>query len=163
MKIRFAKAEDLPQIVEIINQATRAGNANAFHKELETEERRAWLKAHQEDSYPLYVLELEEKVVAWASLSPYRGRRAALRKIAEISYYVDYTYHGQGVGKRLMEYAIADCERLGFNHLVALLIEINTGSIHLLEKFGFERWGFFPDVVELKDGICGHLIYGKSL
>lgn len=163
MIIRFAKPEDLPQIVEIINQATRVGNANAFHKELESEEKRAWLEAHDEDHYPLYVLEWEGKVIAWASLSPYRGRRAALRKVAEISYYVDYVYHGQGIGKQLMKHAIADCERLGFEHLVALLIEINTASIRLLEKFGFERWGFLPDVVELKDTTCGHLIYGKNL
>ncbi len=163
MTIRFATQEDLPRIVAILNQAARAGNATAFQKELQVEERLTWFAKHHSDSYPIYVLELDDKVVAWASLSPYRGGRKALRKLAEISYYVDYAYHRQGIAKRLIEHAIADCERLGFQHLVALLLEINRPSVRLLEQFGFEQWGLLPNVAELKSSICGHLICGKSL
>jgi RimJ/RimL family protein N-acetyltransferase len=58
---------------------------------------------------------------------------------------------------------INDCKRLGLKNLLALLLEINQASIRMLEKFGFERWGYLPDIVKLQGRKCAHLIYGKQI
>ncbi len=42
----------------------------------------------------------------------------------------------------------------------ALLLDINSTSVRLLEKFGFTRWGHMPDVADIDGRECGHLIYG---
>ena len=163
MNIRFAENKDLKDIINIYNQAIKAGNATADIKELKSNDRVDWLLEHNNDKYPIYVLELNHTIIGWGSISPYRKGREGLKETAEIAYYLDYTYHGQGYGKILIRYMIEDCKRLGIKNLLALLLEINKKSRLILEGFGFSKWGFMPDVVNLKGVRCGHLIYGKKI
>jgi phosphinothricin acetyltransferase len=44
-----------------------------------------------------------------------------------------------------------------------MLIQNNEGSIKLLEKFGFERWGCMPEIVEFKGDKFDHLYYGLHI
>jgi phosphinothricin acetyltransferase len=62
-----------------------------------------------------------------------------------------------------MQYALADCARIGRKVLLAIVLEWNAPSIKLLEKFGFEKWGYLPEVAEFGERLCGHLYYGKRL
>ena len=163
MKIRFAQLQDLSEIVDIYNQAIKAGNATADLLELSPDDKKYWFLEHNNDEYPIYIIELDEKIIGWGSISPYRKGRGALKETAEISYYIDYNYHGKGYGKELLNYMINDCKRLGIKNLFALLLEVNKSSIIILEKFGFTEWGFMPDVANLNGKKCGHLIYGKNL
>lgn len=163
MKIRFAENIDLISIIEIYNQAVNSGKATADLNEITIKDRKDWFSEHNKDNYPIYVLETENKVVGWGSLSPYREGRAGLKSTAEISYYIDYNYHGLGYGKKLIDFMIRDCERLEINNIFALLLEINETSVKILERFGFSKWGFMPNVANINGVICGHLIYGKNI
>ncbi len=163
MKIRFALLNDLERIIDIYNQAVNAGNATADLNELSSNDRKEWFLEHHKDKYPIYVLDADNKIIGWGSLSPYRKGRGGLKETAEISYYLDYNYHRLGYGKKLIEHMISDCKRLGIKNLFALLLEVNKASIIILEKFGFNKWGFMPDVVNLNGVKCGHLIYGKKI
>ena len=160
--VRIATQADLPAIVAIYNQAIAAQNATPDTTAFTVEERLDWFGSHSADEYPIYVCEGEEgRILGWLSLSPYR-ERPALSRTAEISYYVDYAFHDKGIGSALMQHAIAECPRLGKQLLLAILLERNTPSIKLLEKFGFKKWGFLPEVAELPGGLCGHLYYGRK-
>lgn len=161
--IRLAIRNDLDIIVGIYNQAVRAGNATADLEEVSVESKEEWFAEHDNNKYPIYILNDGHKTIGWGSLSPYRKGRAALQATAEISYYLDYTEHGQGHGKYLIEYMLKDCQRLGIKNLFALLLEVNRSSVKILEHFGFEQWGHMPHVAELNGTSCGHLIYGKNL
>lgn len=163
LKIRFAEYKDLEDIIGIYNQAIKAENATADIKELNINDRENWFFEHNNDKYPIYIIELKDTIIGWGSISPYRKGREGLKETAEISYYLDYNFHGQGFGKRLIEYMIADCKRLGIKNLFALLLDINKRSSLILERFGFLKWGFMPDVINLKGVRCGHLIYGKKV
>ncbi|MBU1014733.1 MAG: GNAT family N-acetyltransferase [Bacteroidetes bacterium] len=163
MEIRFAINVDLKCIVDIYNQAIKAGNATADLTELYPSDRKEWFIEHNENEYPIYVLEINKKIIGWGSLSPYRKGRAGLRTTAEISYYIDYNYHGHGYGKKLIDFIITDCKRLGIKNLFALLLEINETSVIVLERFGFTKWGFMPDVANLNGITCGHFIYGRKI
>lgn len=163
MDIRFATYEDLNIIVDIYNQAIKEGNATADLEELISSEREGWFFEHTIDNYPIYIITLNENVIGWGSISPYRKGRGGLKETAEISYYLDYNFHGKKYGTRLIEYMIADCKRLAIKNLFALLLDINKNSIMILEKFGFSKWGHMPDVVNLNGIKCGHLIYGKKV
>jgi L-amino acid N-acyltransferase YncA len=163
MNVRLAARGDLPRIVEIYNQAIAARNATADTVPFTVEERLDWFNSHSEDEYPIYVFVDEDgRVGGWLSLSPYRAR-PALARTAEVSYYVDYTCQGKGIGTALMSHALNDCTRIGRKVLVAILLEWNTGSLKLLEKFGFEKWGHMPDVAEFDGQLCGHLYYGRKV
>ncbi len=93
----------------------------------------------------------------------YRPGRLALRYTAEISYYVHDSHRRQGVASALLSHALDRCGELGIKSLFALLLEVNTASVALLEKFGFERWGLMPGVAEVDGEECGHLIYGRRV
>ncbi|NCC72023.1 MAG: N-acetyltransferase family protein [Sphingobacteriia bacterium] len=161
--IRFATIDDLPIIVDIYNQAVRSGNVTADIDPVTTDQRRKWFSEHEQNTFPVYIIEAEERVTGWGSISPYRKGRNGLKTTAEISYYIDYQYHNRGFGKLLIGHMLTDCRRIGIRNLFAILLDINYKSAGILRNFGFVEWGHLPDIVNLNDCICGQLIYGKNL
>ncbi|MEZ5023664.1 MAG: hypothetical protein R2728_10480 [Chitinophagales bacterium] len=53
------------------------------------------------DNFPIYVLEIDGKVIGWISLSAYRKGRNALRYNAEVSYYIHQDFQQQGFGESI--------------------------------------------------------------
>jgi L-amino acid N-acyltransferase YncA len=43
---------------------------------------------------------------------------------------------------------VATCLALQIKHLFAIVLEDNQASIRLLEKMGFEKWGYLPRVAD---------------
>jgi len=160
--IRFANYSDLADIVVIFNQAVRA-RVNGSLKEGTVESRSKWFSEFSQNEYPIYVAEQNNRVVGYCYLSRYRSGRQAMNKTAEISYYIDYNHHKQGIASALIKHAINDCKRVNKNNLLAILLDKNKPSISILEKFGFKQWGCFPDIVDLDGEICSQLIYGLKL
>ena len=161
--IRFAQPQDLPRMVDIYNQAILAQNATGDMHPFSVEERKDWFSKFSQDEFPVYVAEQQGSVVGYCYLSPYRPGRQAMARVAEISYYVDYDLHRQGIGEALMEFTIAEARRLQKEVLLAILLDINLPSIRLLEKFNFQRWGHLPEIIQLEKQRCGHVIYGLDL
>ena len=158
--IREAQTGDLEAITAIYNQAIEARFQTCFTEPMNTEDRLGWFQHHHADSYPLLVYEMDNKVVGWLSISPYRQGRNALKYAVEISYFLDLKYQGQGIGTMLLSNAITRCRDLGYKSLLAILLDRNTASIKLLEKAGFERWGFLPGIAEFNGVACGQYYYG---
>jgi len=163
LSIRFSKITDMPVIVDIYNQAIRSGNATGDLDEFNIDDRKEWFHKFDNDQYPLYVAVIENIVVGYCAISPYRPGRKAMSSVAEISYYLDYSFHGKGIGTELLKFAISDCERTGKENLLAILLEINSSSIGLLEKLNFKKWGHFPNIININGKKCGHLIYGLKI
>jgi len=161
-RVRTARLDDLQAVVAIYNQAV-AAEATADTEPVTLDERRDWFLRHESHAHPILIAEIDGSVVGWASLSAYRAGRGALRQTAEISYYVDFDRHGQGIGSTLIEACIDRCPELGIKTLFAILLEDNRPSIRVLEKFGFERWGFLPDVADFSGREVGHLYYGRRI
>jgi L-amino acid N-acyltransferase YncA len=158
--IRLAELADLPSIVEIYNQAVPTKTSTANTTPYTAEGRRAWFMEHVPEKRPIFVAVIKDKVVGWCSLSWYRPGRVALRFTAEISYYVDTPHQGQGVGSALMQHILRACPSLGIKNIVAVVIDRNAGSIKLLEKMGFQRWGYLPRVLDFDGQECGEYYYG---
>lgn len=163
MEIRKATETDWPRIIEIYNQAIDDGYCTADTEHISIASRHDWLQLHTLETYPIYVITMQDEVVGWSSLSPFRHGRKALARTIEISYYLDQKHRGIGLGKTLMEQTIEAARQLGHQHLFAILLEINTISINLLEKFGFEKWGLMPDVADFGAKRSGLMIYGRKI
>ena len=155
--------EDLDAIDEIYNQAIGLKFSTAHTEPFSREERLAWYGEHDSDRYPVYVWEENGLVTGWISFNPYRKGRKALQSAAEISYYVHTGFLRMGIGHRLIEYAIARADKLKFKTLIAILLEPNTASIALLDKFGFEKWGDMPSIAEIDGGEYNHQYYGLRI
>ncbi len=161
--IRHANISDLPAIARIYNQSINAGNANAFTKPLSIEDLKNWFDEHHADRFPIYIIESNDNIVGWGSLSPYRRERGGFRFTAEVSFYIDYERHAKGFGKILINHLLQDCKRIGITNVVAILLDINPPSVGILKKFGFEKWGHLPGIVNLNGKICGQFIYGRKI
>src|SRR5512134_551916 len=163
MIIRLAQLDDLPAIVDIYNQSIPSQQSTGDIQPLRVEDRLIWFEEHRPDGHPIFVAEVESQVAGWCSLSAYRPGRAALRFTAEISYYLASAYHRRGIGTALVEHALAACPALQIRHLFAIVLEGNQASLKLLEKMGFEGWGYLPRVADFDGKEVGHLYYGRHL
>ncbi len=163
MNIRIATLNDIDSIVEIYNQAIQAGQKTADTTIFSSNERVAWFKSHTSDRYPLYVAVDKDQIVGYLTISAYRSGRIALKKTAEVSYYVHYKHHRKGIASILLHHAISCCPFLQIETLVAILLACNTNSIKLLEKNGFTQWGCMPKIAEINGKFFDHLYYGCHL
>jgi len=160
INIRIAQINDLPSIVDIYNQAIRSGMATGDMAEFGVEERILWFEKFDDNSYPIYVAEVENIVVGYCTLSPYRPGRQAMQTVAEISYFLDYSFHRKGIATALIKHVISDCRRIGIQSLLAIILDINLPTIGLLENLNFEKWGYFPDIIDMDGRKCGQFVYG---
>ena len=163
MNIRTAIIEDLETIVEIYNQAISAGQRTADITPFTTEDRKKWFEDHTPDKDPILVAEDNNVIVGYLTISPYRPGRMALRHTAEVSCFVHFDHHRQGIASNLLRHAIGMCPSIQIKNLFAIIIDSNQASINLLVKYGFEKWGHLPRVAKF-DGIeIGHLYYGLRI
>lgn len=160
--IRHAEFDDLPDIVRIYNQAVDH-RATADLDHVTIDDRVKWFQNHPSDVHPILVATVNDNVVGWISISPHRPGRLALRSVAEVSYYVDYRYHANGLGSQLLAHVVDLCPVLGIKDLFAILLEDNTASIAMLMKFGFVLWGRLPNVAQLDDREVSQVYFGRRL
>lgn len=163
MELVLAQRDDLKALVDIYNQAINAGGCTSDTQPFSLQQRIAWFENHTPDKFPLIVAKEDNQLLGYLTLTAYREGRKAVKRSAEISYYIHYDHHRKGVASNLIHHAISLCPSLNIKHLIAILIGRNQASIKLLEKFGFQQWGCFPNIVEFADGSVDHLYYGRSL
>ena len=122
-----------------------------------------WFKEHNNKEYPIYVAEIDNVVIGFVFIHPYRQGRIAAKQTAEISYFVDNNYRRMGVGKKLIEYMESKCYMLCIKTLFAIIIDTNEASINLIEKCGYEKWGHLPKIAIFDNIEVGHMYYGKRI
>jgi ribosomal protein S18 acetylase RimI-like enzyme len=84
--------------------------------------------------------------------------------IANISYLVDPSRHGQGIGRQLVAHSIDQCTRDGYRAIVFnAVIETNVYAVKLYLDFGFEIIGTIPEGFRhASQGLVGyHIMYRK--
>ena len=96
-------------------------------------------------TFPWYVWEEGNKVVAYAYASTYRTR-AAYQWNAEVSVYVDQQNAKKGVGRKLYEALISDMKKRGYINLYAVIALPNEASIKFHEAMGFDYLGVYKNV-----------------
>ncbi len=161
--IRHAQQSCLAEIISIYNQAVAAGFQTADTEPWVAEDKLAWFQLHQNPQYPIFVAIENELVVGWAVISAYRPGRGALSKTKEISYYVHRSHLRKGIGTKLLKFAIDNAAVYNAETLIAILLDVNTPSIKLLENSGFSKWGHLPNVADFNGVKCGHFYYGLAI
>lgn len=161
--LRQAEKTDLEIINQIYNQAVAKQYQTADQIPITLAQRKVWFGAHDTERYLIHVLEVNNTIIGWSSLSKYREGREALKHTAEISYYIDSNHQGRGYGSYLIERTIFEAQSVGFKNLVALLLSSNEVSIRLLEKYAFREWGRIPLAAEIGSNQFDHLYYGRRI
>jgi L-amino acid N-acyltransferase YncA len=153
---RDATLDDLPGIVAIYNSTVPSRLVTADLEPVSVESRLAWFHAHGPRARPLWVVEEAGKVIAWLSFTDFYGRPAYSRT-AEVSIYLAEDARGKGLGKQLLEAALAQASSLGIDTVLGFVFGHNEPSLRLFRGFGFEPWGTLPHVAVL-DGVERDLV-----
>ncbi|ATU93886.1 GNAT family N-acetyltransferase [Phyllobacterium zundukense] len=146
MIVRDAVDSDLPDILEIYNDAVLNTTAIWNEVEVDVENRRTWLKNRQGQGFPVIVSVNDEgRVTGYASFGDWRAFDG-YRHTVEHSVYVNKEMRGAGIGKILMLALIERARRLGKHVMIAGIEANNEASIQLHKKLGFETVGYLPEV-----------------
>jgi len=163
INIRYALEEDLPEIVEIFNQAIETRASTGYLDTFTVYERKEWFFEHTNKNYPILVAEYNDTIIGWISIDPYRRGRKAFEKTGELSLFIHNDFKRKGIGNQLLVAMMRTAKKLGYTTLLTIVLDKNSGSIQLLEKNDFEQWGFLPGVAEIDGNKLGHVYYGKKL
>ncbi|WP_112661828.1 GNAT family N-acetyltransferase [Microvirga flavescens] len=144
--IRPSRDSDIPAITAIYAHAVTHGTASFEFDPPDAAEmtrRRATLL---EGGYPYLVAERDGAILGYAYAGPYRPR-LAYRATVEDSIYVAEEARRQGVGRKLLEALISECEAQDFRLMVAVIgDEESHGSIGVHKSLGFEHVGIFKGI-----------------
>ena len=139
--IRRAALNDIPELMDIYNDAILHTTATFDTEIKDYANRLTWYQEHTAGSYVIYVYEEAGAIAGYASLSRYRDRKA-FDSAVEISIYIHKEHRGHGIGRKLMEETLhfaENCEQI--ETVISLITSENETSIHLHEKFGFSYCG----------------------
>jgi L-amino acid N-acyltransferase YncA len=95
--------------------------------------------------HPWLVAENDERVIGYASSSPYH-RRPAYRWTVETSIYLAREAHGRGIGRELLAKLIALLTEQGLVTAIAAIALPNPASVALHERLGFTSAGTYRGV-----------------
>jgi L-amino acid N-acyltransferase YncA len=162
MIVRDALEADLPAIIDIYNAATATRTSTALLGPVSVEERLPWFHRHSPDQFPLWVAEIESQIAGWLSFHEFI-RRPAYNGTAEISLYVHENFWRRGIGRILLQKAIADAPALRARTLVGYVLGHNEASLHLFQEMGFERWGCLPRIARFETADRDLVIVGRHI
>jgi len=145
-EIRPATEADLPDITRIYEHAVLHGTATFELIAPDLTEISRRFRSLMEGGFPYFVAALDGRVVGYAYAGPYRPR-PAYRFTVENSIYLDPAIHRRGVGFRLLQGLIGECEARGYRQMIAVIGDsANAGSIGVHRRCGFQMIGTHPDV-----------------
>ena len=144
--IRKIDYSDIELCLSIYNYEVEHGVATLDLEPRTLEEWHEWYNAHSDEHHPIIVGTMDNVVVGYASLSPYR-LKDAFKSTVELSIYIHQDYRGQGVATQLMERIIAMAKSDGTLHnVVSVITAGNEESTKLHNRFGFTYCGLTPEV-----------------
>lgn len=138
--IRNMKQTDVEAVLDIYNDVILTSTAVYKYKVENLEQRIAWLKAKEQERFPVIVYEEDGQIVGFATYGSFRPY-PAFKYAIEHSVYVHKNHHKKGIGSKLMKELIALANRDGYATMIAGIDASNLGSIRAHEKLGFTYSG----------------------
>lgn len=143
ISIRNAELKDIEQIKEIYNEAVLNTTSTFDTEPKTTDERIKWLKSHDE-IHPILVIELDEVIAGWASLSKW-SEKPGYSNTAENSVYIKNEYQGKGLGSKLLSELLKQANDSGFHTVIACIADYNPASVKLHETAGYTKIGILKE------------------
>ncbi|HVK96321.1 MAG TPA: GNAT family N-acetyltransferase [Flavisolibacter sp.] len=143
--IRDATIEDLPIILEIMNDAILNTTAIYDYYPRSHEFVKNWFEQKKKHSLPVFVCQYENETVGFGTYGIFR-QWDAYQYTAEHSLNISNHYQGKGLGRKLLSSIIEAASAAGFHSLIAGIDADNYGSYKLHKKLGFREVGRFPEV-----------------
>ena len=144
MRVRSADISDAEAIAAIYNPEVLETTATFDLEPRTVDQQRAWLQ-ERSGAHLVLVADLDDEVVGFASLSPFRSRPAYSTTV-ESSVYVHRDHRGKRIAATLMEELLESARSHGFHSVIARIADSQEASLVLHERMGFELVGVEREV-----------------
>ncbi|PKG23371.1 GNAT family N-acetyltransferase [Niallia nealsonii] len=138
--IRDMQEKDLPEVLEIYNDAIIHTTAVYSYTPQTLKDRQLWYKQKLEDGYPVLVFEENNIVMGFATYGQFRPW-PGFKYTIEHSVYVHKEFRKKGIGTKLLKALIAVAESQKYATLIAGIDANNEKSILAHTKLGFYHAG----------------------
>ncbi len=159
MKIRDAGPEDMPQMTSIYSYYVE-NTAISFETEAPdcAEMERRWASFRP---YPYIVAEENGRITGYAYAHPFSSR-AAYRRSAEVTIYVDRKSGRKGIGRALYDVLEEKLKEMEVHNLYAIVMYPGEGSVEFHERMGYRIAGRLTDCGE-KFGKLWSVVYMEKM
>ncbi len=145
MRITAGTKDDLPAIVDILNEAAAHSIASLDTRPISVDDRLDWFSQFGSvGPYRLLVARRGDRVLGYASAQRYRAHEG-FRETVEVSIALDPDSRGQGVGTLLYRELFSRLTGEPVHVVLAGIALPNDASVALHKKFGFTEVGVFHE------------------
>lgn len=146
MLIRPADIDDAIDIAYIYNYYIATSHCTFEIEPVDLAEMQRRINEGMAAGYPFLVAEGDDdEILGYAYGNEYRPRSAYIHSV-EVSVYVRPGHDGKGIATSLYEALFPEIIAGDFHAIVAGISLPNDASVHLHEKFGFEKVAHFREV-----------------
>lgn len=154
--IREHQQSDLEEIKQLMNEQILKTDNIYDIREKTSLEISEWMKAKEQKSYPILIVEYQGEFAGFASYDDFRTK-AAYQTSAESTIYLRSNYRGKGIGGLLMDRLEELARKQKKQLLVAGIDSQNLSGIEFHRGKGFEKVGEMPKIAR-KNGKWLNLI-----
>ncbi|NMM98275.1 GNAT family N-acetyltransferase [Bifidobacterium olomucense] len=173
---RPAEPRDVRSITDIYNASVLAGGSTADLTPRTVEQRREWLESHK-PPYGVFVVEATDEstepdglpelfgtfdapspVVGFGALSVFYNR-AGYDGVTDLAYYIAPEWQRKGVGTFLLSNLLDEARSRHMRKACGIIFADNAGSIALMRRFGFTRFGLMPAAAADSTGTMRDMSY----
>lgn len=155
LAVRNATTADASAVLEVWNDG-RIGAPAWIDEAVE------WIARHQRAHRPLWVAEsggVTAGLLSFLGCSDQPGGDAACM----LSVHVRQAQRGRGLGRALVERAIAAAPMLGYDRYAACVRSDDAAALALFRGLGFHTWGCLPGVLQSAGQRFDVLVFGIEL
>ena len=145
MEVRDARVDDLPEILNIFNEAIANSTAVWFDSLDDLQGRRRWFEARQERGFPILVAVEEGSVLGYSTFAEFRPWHG-YRHTVEHSIYVRADRRRTGIGRILLCALIERATASRAHAMVGAIEALNHASLTLHAGLGFTEVARMPEV-----------------
>lgn len=159
--VRAMQPRDAASVCAIYNQGIDDRLATLETRKRTPAEQADWLD-RRDPRHPVFVAELDARVVGWGSLNSF-NQRSAYDHVADFSVYVERAYREHGVGRTLVERLVESSHALGYHKMVLAMFPFNEPGKALYKSLGFRVVGVYEQQGRLDGRWVDILIMEKLL
>ena len=145
MEVRDARVDDLPEILNIFNEAIANSTAVWFDSLDDLQGRRGWFEARQGCGFPILVAVEEGSVLGYSTFAEFRSWHG-YRHTVEHSIYVRADRRRTGIGGILLCALIERAAASRARAMVGAIEASNHASLALHAGLGFRQVARMPEV-----------------
>jgi len=137
--LEWLKEEDIPEVMEVLNDVIKEGRYLFMNREItDVEEELRWFKRVMQEGMLYLTAKVNGRLVGGASIYPKTDKRA---HIASYGIFIDKNYRNLRLGTILTREFIIIAKKHGLEILHLSVYATNERAIHVYKKCGFKEAG----------------------